>query len=52
MKCLAKEGSPKLDMAVQDFTAEKQLMVETLTERVPDDDNTIEMDASFYWDHE
>lgn len=49
-KCLAKEGHPDTDAARQDYERMKQNMVETLTNRVPDEHNEVLMDLSFYND--
>lgn len=51
MKCLQKEGHPGLVAAAADFEAEKKLMIESLTNRVPDNDDQVEMDLSFYREH-
>lgn len=51
MKCMAKEGHPGFPIAVADFESEKQLMIDSLSDRVPDDDNTVEMDLTHYLEH-
>lgn len=47
-KCLPKDGDPRV--AEQDVVTERQraLMIETLTDQVPDDDDTILPDMDFY----
>lgn len=47
-RCMEKEGDPRIDGATQTLVALKKSMVDTLTEMVEDDDNTIEPDLSFY----
>ena len=49
-KCMNKEGHPDTVMALQDLANMKQLMVDTLTARVPDEHNEIIQDVSFYND--
>lgn len=49
-KCLSKEGHPDAPSAREEYLRMKQGMVDTLTARVPDEDNTIEKDLSFYDD--
>lgn len=49
-KCLNKEGHPDTQQAAQDLMMMKQEMVDTLTARVPDEDNFIEQDMKFYRD--
>lgn len=53
VQCLAKEmlGSPSHQMAVRDLEKEESRMIASLTNRVPDEDDEIEMDLSFYRDH-
>lgn len=48
MKIMDKEGDPRFEAAVAQFQAERQRMIETLTDMVPDDDNEIEQDLSHY----
>lgn len=50
-QCLFKEGHPNTDMMKAAMEQEKQLMVNTLTNREPDNDDTIEQDMSFYTEH-
>ena len=48
VRCYEKESHPNLAMAIGALEKQRKLMVDTLTEMVPDSDNTIEMDLSFY----
>lgn len=47
-RCYEKEGHPNGDMAIGVLERQRKLMVETLTEMVPDGDSTIEMDLTSY----
>jgi hypothetical protein len=47
-KCMAKEGHPDQMSAQQTLQVVRQEMVDTLTARVPDEDNQITQDLSFY----
>lgn len=47
-KCYKKEGHPNTGDALQDLNSERQLMIETLTDMVPDQDSVIEKDLSMY----
>lgn len=49
-KCLSKEGHPDATQAGSDLERMKQEMVDTLTARVPDEDNTVLKDTTFYRD--
>jgi hypothetical protein len=49
-KCLTKEGHPDAAQAAQDLERMKQEMVDTLTARVPDEDNYVLKDTEFYRD--
>lgn len=49
-KCLNKEGHPDTQQAAMDLDRMKQEMVDTLTARVPDEDNYVMNDMSFYRD--
>jgi hypothetical protein len=49
-KCMNKEGHPDTMMALQDLANMKQMMVDTLSARVPDEHNEIIQDFSFYYD--
>ena len=50
MRCYEFEGHPNTVKAVADSDRYKKLMVETLTQMIPDDDSRIPMDFEFYWD--
>jgi len=45
-----KMGNPNLQLAMQQLLIQKQLMVETLQEMVPDENTLVEPDLSFYED--
>jgi len=45
-----KEGSPQAEPAQMEYELQKQLMISTLGEMVPDDDNEIIKDFSHYED--
>lgn len=47
-KCYLKEGHPNTELALQEYAAEEENMVETLTDMVPDGDNEIEMASDPY----
>lgn len=49
-KCMSKEGHPLMPDAKEQLDKEEQLLVETLTSMVPDEDNQIQIDTSFYDD--
>lgn len=49
-KCMMKEGHPDANAAGQILQGMKQEMVETLTAKIPDEDNKIPLDTSFYND--
>lgn len=49
-KCMSKEGHPGTQEAMQDLERMKADMVTTLEARIPDEDNFILMDNSFYMD--
>lgn len=49
-KCLSKEGHPSTNEALADLERMKADMVMTLEARVPDEDNFVIMDQSFYLD--
>lgn len=51
-KCLTKEGHPDAAQAAQDLERMKQEMVDTLTARVPDEDNHVLKDTTFYRDYD
>lgn len=49
-KCLAKDTDPRFEMQVAAMEAQRKLMVDSLTQQVPDDDDTVVPDLSFYRD--
>jgi hypothetical protein len=49
-KCLDKEGHPAVQMAASTLQQLRQEMVDTLTARVPDEDNYVVKDSSHYDD--
>lgn len=52
-RCLEKEGSdPRLPQAAAILEHQREMMVSTLSNRVPDDDNTIIPDMTHYFEHE
>lgn len=51
-KCMSKEGHPDTVQALEDLGRMKQEMVDTLTARVPDEDNFVLKDMSFYRDYD
>lgn len=51
VKLYEKEGHPMLPVAQADLAETDRLMIETLTEMVPDHDNRIEPDMSTYLEH-
>jgi hypothetical protein len=51
VECMRKEGHPMLAMAIQSLNEERQLMLNTLSNRVPDEDDRFEMDFSHYREH-
>lgn len=52
MRVFQKEGNPNLPKSEQDLKIQHDLMVQTLQEMVPDENNIIEPDVSFYTDSE
>jgi hypothetical protein len=48
---MKKEGHPLLEDAKQELKEEHQEMVESLSNRIPDEEDAIEMDMSFYEEH-
>jgi hypothetical protein len=50
LRCYEKEGNPKQAKAQQDKAEAKQLMIATLEDMVPDENNTVEPEMSFYDD--
>ncbi len=51
VKVMKKEGHPGLEDAKQELQMQREQMNSTLKERVPDADNELEMDASYYEEH-
>ena len=49
---LKKEGDPRIEIEAMELAAQRKLMVDTLTEMVPDEDNTIPADVSHYEEHQ
>lgn len=47
-KCLAKDNDGRLDDQIAALAKQREMLVSTLTNQVPDDDNRIQMDLSFY----
>lgn len=50
-RCLAKDSDPRYGDQVAAMENQRKMMIQTLTEQVPDDDNTNVMDLSFYSHH-
>lgn len=50
MRMYEKEGHPNVIKAIEDTRMIRELMVETLTNMVPDEHNEVQMDLSFYDD--
>lgn len=48
VKCMMKESHPAVQIAIGDLEQERQLMIDTLSDMVPDEDNKVEMDLSYY----
>lgn len=46
--CIYKDGDPRLSGTVAKLENQRTILVDTLKERVPDDDNQVEADYSFY----
>lgn len=51
VRCYEKDGDPRTELAVTALQNQRKMMVDTLTQQVPDDDDTVEMDLSHYRDH-
>ncbi len=47
-KCMLKDGDPRLDAQLTALANQRKMMVDTLTQQVPDNDDTIPIDLSFY----
>ena len=50
LRCYEKEGSPKQVKAQQDLERERRLLVDSLSAMIPDEDNHMILDTSFYED--
>lgn len=50
LRCYEKEGSPNQDKATSDLLRERELLVSTLSAMIPDEDNHMLLDTSFYED--
>ena len=48
MKCTVKEGDPRYESMVSELQSQRKQMVDTLTERIEDDDTEIQGDYSNY----
>lgn len=48
LKCLLKDGDPRAADQLQVLANSKKMMVDTLTQQVPDDDDCIPLDLTFY----
>jgi hypothetical protein len=51
VRCLQKEGDPRLQDELAILQQQRKMMVDTLTDVVPDDDNTVQADFSAYEEH-
>jgi hypothetical protein len=51
VRLLEKEGNPNLPYAKQVLEQERQMMVDSLSNRFPDNDDELEQDMSFYMEH-
>lgn len=49
-RCYEKEGHPNTQEALAALERQRTLMVQTLSEMVPDNTGNIEQDMSFYWE--
>lgn len=53
VRCLEKDGAdPRLQQAVMILEHERQMMVDTLTQMIPDDQDEVVADFSHYYEHE
>lgn len=50
VECLKKEGHPLLSVGMADMEQERNLMINTLRNRIIDDENIIQPDMQFYFD--
>ena len=48
LRCYEKEGSPNQDKAQIDLEKERKLLVDSLSAMIPDEDNLMQLDTSFY----
>jgi hypothetical protein len=51
VRILEKEGNPNLPTAIQILQQQRQMMVDTLTQMIVDDDDQVEGDFSHYQEH-
>ncbi len=50
VRCYEKEGHPNTQLAVGMLDYKKKNLINTLSNMIPDGDNAIEADTSFYWE--
>jgi len=50
VECMKKEGHPNLGVVMGDFEKQRELMINTLRNRIIDDENEIQPDMRFYAD--
>ena len=50
VRCYEKEGHPNLQMAIGVMDYKKKNLINTLSNMIPDGDNELEKDTSFYWE--
>ena len=50
VRCYEKEGHPNTTMAMGLLDYKKKNMINTLSNMVPDGDNLLDQDNSFYWE--
>lgn len=48
VECYKKEGHPNLGLAMNSLERERRMMIDTLSNMVPDGENQMEMDLTFY----
>lgn len=51
VKLLQKEGDSRVEIEAMNLAGQRKLMIDTLTEMVPDEDNEIPADTSHYEEH-
>lgn len=51
VRCYEKEMNPKLTFAIKALETERQVMIESLRNRFPDDETEVPADMSFYQEH-